>query len=189
MYFAYGQRSPASMRLAVRTASDPATVTGPIRDALRGLDPDVPLAAAAPMKEVLATSVSDRRAVMALLGAFAAMALLLAGVGLYGVLAHQVARRRHEIGVRMALGSSMAGVVGTVVRSGFVLVAIGLSLGLPASILAARLIRGLLFAVGPGDPVPYLGAALFLGAVGAFACLVPARRAARVNPAVVLRAE
>jgi putative ABC transport system permease protein len=189
MYFAYGQRSPASMRLAVRTAGDPAAVAGPIRDALRSLDSDVALAAVAPMEEVLARSVSDRRAVMALLAAFAAMALVLAAVGLYGVLAHQVARRRHEIGVRMALGSSVSGVVASIVRSGFVLVAIGLLLGLPASIFAMRSIRSLLFEVGPGDPVPYLGAALFLGAVGVVASLLPAQRAARVNPAVVFRAE
>ncbi|HVS16554.1 MAG TPA: ABC transporter permease [Thermoanaerobaculia bacterium] len=189
MYFAYGQRSPASMRLAVRTASDPATVTGTIRHALHGLDPDVPLAAVAPMEEVLAASVSDRRAVMALLGTFATMALLLAAIGLYGVLAHQVSRRTQEIGVRMALGSSVARVVGAVVRSGFLLVAIGLLLGVPASIFAARQLRGLLFEVGPGDPVPYLGAALILGAVGALACLLPARRAACVDPAVVFRTE
>ena len=115
--------------------------------------------------------------------------LLLAAVGIYGVLAYQVTRRSHEIGVRMALGSSVAGVVQSVVRSGFVLVAAGLALGLPFSLFATRMIRSLLFEVGPLDPVPYLGAILFLGAVAAIACTLPARRAARVDPVVAFRAE
>jgi putative ABC transport system permease protein len=126
---------------------------------------------------------------MVLLGTFAVVALILAAVGLYGVLAYQVARRRHEIGVRMALGSSVSGVVRSVLRSGFVLVVIGLVLGLPTSLLAQQLIRGLLFQVGPGDPIPYLAATFFLGAVGFLACALPARRAARVDPVVAFRAE
>jgi putative ABC transport system permease protein len=189
MYFSYEQRSPASMRLAVRTTGMSAPIASRVREILHDLDPDVPLAAPAFMDEILADSLGGRRAVMVLLATFAGVALVLAAVGLYGVLAYQVARRTHEIGVRMALGSSVAGVVRSVVRSGFVLVGIGVVLGIPTSLLAARLIRSLLYEVGPSSPLPYLGTLLFLGAVGAIATLLPARRAARVDPVVSFRAE
>jgi len=189
MYFSYAQRSPASMRLAVRTTGTSASIGTAVRAALHDLDPDVPLAGPALMDQILTDSLGDRRAVMVLLATFAAVALVLAAVGLYGVLAYQVARRTHEIGVRMALGSSVAGVVRSVVRSGFRLVGLGLLLGIPASILAARLIRSLLYEVGPSSPLPYVGTLLFLGGVGAIATLLPARRAARVDPVVSFRAD
>jgi ABC-type antimicrobial peptide transport system permease subunit len=117
------------------------------------------------------------------------MALLLAAIGLYGVLAFQVARRTHEIGIRMALGAGGGSVVTSVVRSGLVLVAVGLAVGIPASFLAARLAGGLLFGVGTTDPVTYVGVALFLSTVAVVACMLPARRAARTDPVVAFRTE
>ncbi len=183
MYFPYGQRSPAAMQLAVRTGGEPATLAAPIRDILRELDPDVPLAEVATMESVISSSLSDRRAVLLVLGAFATVALLLSAVGLYGVLAYQVSRRTREIGVRMALGASEASVSGEVVKGGLRLVTIGLALGIPASVFASRLVRGMLFGVGPSDPLTYLGVAAFFVTVATVACLMPARRAARVDPA------
>ena len=189
MYFSYGQRSPASMRLAVRTRGTPASVVPPIRAILHELDPDVPLADASPMEEVVSASVADRRAVMVLLGTFALVALILAAVGLYGVIAYEVARRTREIGVRMALGASVSGVVRSTLRAGLGMVATGVLLGLPATILATRLIRSLLFEIAPGDPLTYAGATAFLGGVTVVACLLPARRAAAIDPAAAFRTD
>lgn len=189
MYFSYGQRSPASMRLAARTREEPGALVAPLRSILRELDPDVPLSAPASMEEVLSRSVADRRAVMVLLGTFALVALVLAAVGLYGVLAYEVSRRTREIGVRMALGASISGVVRGTVKSGLTLVALGVVLGLPASVLTTRSIRGLLFQVGSSDPLTYFVASIFLAAVAVVACLLPARRAAGVDPAVAFRSE
>jgi predicted permease len=189
MYFSYVQRTPALMRLAVRVRGNAASVAPGMRAALRELDPDVPLNEVATMDEVLAASVSDRRAVVLVLGVFAAIALLLSAVGVYGVLAYQVSRRTREIGVRMALGATVGGISRDVVTSGLRLVAVGLALGLPASLLAARLVRGMLFEVGSADPVTYASVTLFFAAVGTVACWLPAHRAARVDPAAAFRAE
>jgi predicted permease len=189
MYFAYTQRSPASMRIAVRAAGDLMALVPGIREALRTLDPDVPLAEVATMEQVLAESVSDRRAVMLVIVVFALVALLLSTVGVYGVLAYQVTRRAREIGVRMALGASVVSVSRDVVGRGLRLVAIGLVLGIPASVLAARLLRGMLFEVSVADPLTYAAVSVFLAGVASVACLLPARRAARVAPARAFRAE
>jgi putative ABC transport system permease protein len=189
MYFAYTQRSPSTVRLAVRASGDPMRLVPAIREALAELDPDVPLAGVATMEDVLADSVSDRRATTLVVGVFALVALLLSAVGVYGVLAYQVARRAREIGVRMALGASVGNVSKGVLRSGLRLVAVGLALGVPASVLAARLVRSMLFDVGVADPLTYAGVVLFLAIVAAAACLLPARSAAQVDPARAFRSE
>ena len=189
MYFSYTQRSPSTVRLAVRTAGDPMGLVPAIRQALAELDPDVPLAGVATMEEVLSESVSDRRATALVVAVFALVALLLSTVGVYGVLAYQVARRSREIGVRMALGASVGNVSRSVLGSGLRLVAIGLVLGVPASVLAARFVQSMLFDVGLADPLTYTGVALFLVVVAAAACLLPARSAARVDPARAFRSE
>lgn len=189
MYFSYTQRSPSTVRLAVRTAGDPMGLVPGIRQALAELDPDVPLAGVATMEEVLSESVSDRRATALVVAVFALVALLLSAVGVYGVLAYQVARRSREIGVRMALGASVSSVSKGVLGSGLRLVGIGLVLGVPASVFAARFVRSMLFDVGLTDPLTYTGVALFLVIVAAAACLLPARSAARVDPARAFRSE
>jgi putative ABC transport system permease protein len=189
MYFPYASQPSSAMRLAVRGRGDPAGMTSALREVLREMDPDVPLAGVATMDDVLSRVVSDNRAIAVVLVLFAVVALLLAAVGLYGVLAYQVSRRLHEIGIRMALGASVATVLSSVVRGGLALVAVGLVIGVSGSYFAARLVQGLLFGVGAADPTTWIGVSLFLGAVAAVACFLPARRAARVDPAKAFRME
>ena len=189
MYFSYAQRSPSSMRLAIRGAADRAGTTAGVRDILASLDPDVPLSGVATMDEILATSISDRRSVITVLLAFAGVALLLAAVGLYGLMAYHVSRRVHEIGVRIALGASASDVAIGVVRRGLLLVAAGLVVAVPLSLLAGRFVRDMLFGVGGLDPLTYAGTAAFLAGFGALACLLPARRAAAIDPIEAFRAE
>ncbi|HSG07885.1 MAG TPA: ABC transporter permease [Longimicrobiales bacterium] len=188
MYVPYSQSAGSRMSLAVR-ATDLAAAATAVRGVLREMDPDIPLAEAATMDEVESRVVADQRSMAAVLSAFAAVALLLAAVGLYGVLAYQVSRRLHEIGIRMALGADAGRMVSSVVRGGMTLVVVGLLVGLPVSYFAARLIREMLFGVGTGDPLTYAGVAVFLGGVAALACALPGFRASRVDPAVAFREE
>jgi putative ABC transport system permease protein len=189
MYYPYAQAASGRMGLAVRTRGDVAGVVQGVRDVLRSLDPNVPLDDVTTMEQAISASVSDERTIAMVLTLFAAVALLLAGVGLYGVLAYQVSRRVHEIGVRMALGASISSVTRGIVAGGLRLVALGLLLGVPASYVAGRLVQGVLYEVEPADPLTLAGVAAFLTAVAVTACLLPARRAARVDPVEAFRSE
>ena len=189
MYYPFHQRPSRSMRLAVRTTDAAAGIAGIVREELRALDPGVPLAAVATMDEVISASVADRRAVMTVIGLFSAVAVLLALVGLYGVLAYQVSRQRREIGVRIALGAPLDRVARGVLRSGLRLASIGLALGIVAAIGVTTLMRSWLGGVGSLAPVTYLGVAAIVFAVTGLACYGPARRAARVDPVTAFRAE
>lgn len=189
LYLPQATRPAPTLRVLVRTRGDAASAAGELRQVLREMDPDVPLSNVSTMDAILADAVSDSRAIAVVLFLFAATALLLAAVGLYGVLAYQVSRRLHEIGIRMALGASVRSVSSSVVRGGLVLVGAGLALGVPASWFAARLVRGMLFGVGAADPLTYVQVAVFLGVVAGVACLLPTLRAARVDPARSFRAE
>lgn len=189
MYFPYGQRPSLSMRIAVRTATAAGPLAGPLRGVLRELDPDIPLAGLADMDEILSSSVSFRRTVMRALGLFAGVALFLAALGLYGVLAYYVGQRTHEIGVRMALGAKARDVLGMVVGRGIVLVGLGLAIGIAGSAAGARLIEGLLFQVGATDPATYVGVSVFFVLVAAVSCVIPAWQAWRVDPVVAFRSE
>jgi ABC-type antimicrobial peptide transport system permease subunit len=141
----------------------------------------------APVRELISESVALPRLVAALVGLFSALALTLAALGVYGVLSYAVSRRRREIGVRMALGADGRRVVGTVLRRGMGTVAVGLAVGLVAAAAATRLLGGLLYGVGAGDPVSYAVAGAVVLAVALVACLPPARRAAATDPMTVLR--
>jgi len=189
MYTSYMQRPGTIMRLVVRTSDNPVRLIPPIRQILQRLDRNVPLAEPAAMAELIDRSISGPRIVTLSLGLFSAIALLLTAVGLYGVLAFWVSQHFMEFGIRMALGATGSKTLGLVLKRGFLLVGIGLVPGIGAALLGNRILRQFLFEVGPLDPVSYIGAALFLVAITAVACLLPALRALRIDPVEALRAE
>jgi len=189
MYFPFDQLPTSTLTLVVRSSA-------PAREVLQGgllvlssVDPRLPAYQARPLSETLSASLAQRRFALQLLHGFAALALLLAGLGLYGVLAHAVTQRTREIGVRMALGARPAQALALVARESAVVVGAGLVLGSAGALASARFFAGLLFGVGPADPPALLAAVLVLAAISSAATLLPARRAALVDPAVALRAE
>jgi predicted permease len=189
MYFPLDQMPTDTLTLVVRSKAPPREVMRGAQQVLSAIDPRLPAYQVQPMSEVLAASLAQRAFALKLLHGFAALALLLAGLGLYGVLAYTVAQRTREIGVRMALGARPVQALALVARESATVVGAGLLLGVAGALAAARFFAGLLFGVGPADPLALLVAVLVLGAVALAATLVPARRAALVDPAVALRAE
>jgi predicted permease len=175
--------------LVVRAKGDPTTLTAAIRGIVNGIDPEQPISAVRTMDEILDRNVEDRTQQMTLLTAFAGLALLLASIGLYGVLSYAVSQRSREIGLRMALGASARNVVGMVVARGLALTAGGLAIGLALAVAGARAMKSLLYGVDAVDPATFAGVSALLTVIAAFACWIPARRASRVDPIVVLREE
>ncbi|HEY7500371.1 MAG TPA: ABC transporter permease [Vicinamibacterales bacterium] len=178
-----------SMKLAVRTENDPLSVASAIRDRVHALDPSLPVAQMRTMEMIVDESTAPQRFNTTLLGGFAGVALLLAAIGIGGVLATGVSRRTQEIGLRMALGASRADVLTMILRQGMTLVVIGVAIGLPTAFIAARYMSTLLFGVGPHDAITFASATILLVLVALVACYVPARRATRVDPMVALRWE
>jgi putative ABC transport system permease protein len=175
--------------LVIRTAADPATVAGHIHKILNAMDPDVPLYQVRTMDEYLAVDLGRARFQAILLGLFAAMALILTAVGLYGVMSEAVAQRTHEIGVRMAMGATRESVLAMVLSRGTTLTVIGTVLGICGALALARLIESLLYQIPPRDPATYFAVTLILACVSIVASYVPAQRAAKVDPMVALRYE
>ncbi|HKV60656.1 MAG TPA: ABC transporter permease [Candidatus Acidoferrum sp.] len=178
-----------SMYLTVRTALEPATVTNSIRQQVLALDKDMPIYEVSTMDQLLSNSVVQPRFNLTLLVTFAALALALAAVGIYGVMSYTVTQRTHEIGIRMALGAQGEDVLQQVLKEGAWLAGIGLALGLAGSLAAARLMASLLFGIKPTDPLTFAAVAAILAGVALAACYIPARRATRVDPLVALRYE
>jgi putative ABC transport system permease protein len=193
MYLPYGQVAPyefyAPRDLALRTNGDPMSVAGAVRQAIRSVDTDQPVSNVATMEEVLGREASQRRLGMILLTAFAVLALLLASLGIYGVLAYFVAQHRNEIGVRLALGATPARILLLVLQKGMKLTLLGVAIGLVASFALTRLMSSLLFGVKAVDPLTFAAVPVLLASVALLACWIPARRAARVDPMVALRYE
>ena len=177
------------MYLVVRTASEPQSVTATVRNEVAAIDRDQPVSNILTMDQRIADSVAPRRFNMFLLGLFAALALLLAAIGIYGIMAFSVAQRTHEIGVRMALGAGSGDVLKLVLRNGFKLALIGIVVGLAAAWAATRLMSTLLYGVSATDPATFLIDALLLAGVALLGCYLPARRATKVDPLVALRYE
>jgi putative ABC transport system permease protein len=188
-YRAYGQLSPPTMRLAIRTAGDPAAAIAPVRALLRKMDSRVPLSGPRTMEAVMANSTVSQQAQAIYLTAFSLLALSLAAVGIYGLLAYIVTQRRCDIGIRMALGAEPGRILAMVIRSGMKLVGIGLGIGIAAAFAVTHLLRDLLFGVAPTDSTTFAGVIALLGIVAAIACSIPGCRAAKVDPIEALHYE
>ncbi len=173
----------------LRTTGDPLLLSAAIRSEMRQLDPSLPVRNLRSMEQLVSRSIAPQRFNLSLLGLFSALGLLLAAVGINGVMAYSVSQRTHEIGLRMALGAQARDVLKLVVKQGMVLALVGVAIGLIASFALTRLMKNLLFGVSANDPVTLAGVALLLTCVALLACYIPARRATKVDPLVALRCE
>ena len=175
--------------IIIHTAGDPASLAAPVRAAIQAVDPEIPVSEIRTMDQVVAESAEARRWTMALLASFAALALALALVGIYGVMSWSVAQRTKEIGIRVALGASSREVIGEILASGIKLSVLGIAIGSICALAISRLLAGFVFDVSPFDPLIYAAVALLMFVVALAACYLPARRASRVDPLIALRWE
>jgi putative ABC transport system permease protein len=189
VYLSYRQLPRPGMALLLRSAVEPASLAPALRDAVLEIDPALPVYDVMTMNERLSNSVAARRFNLLLLGGFAALALLLAGVGVYGVISYVVTGRTHEIGIRMALGAQSHDILGRFIKEGMALVLLGVALGSLGAFALTRLMTSLLFQVSANDPLTFVGVALLLSLIALMACYIPARRATKVDPLIALRHE
>jgi putative ABC transport system permease protein len=188
-YLPYEQDPINAFTLVVRTTGDPASLSPRMRDAVLAVDPDVPIFNISTMEDLVAQNVAPRRLAVMLIGVFAGLALLLAGIGLYGVMSFTVSQRTHEIGIRMALGAHENDILRLVVRQGMLLAVTGLGIGMVGAFALPKLIGALLFQTSAADPQILAAVPVLLALVALAACYIPARRAMRVDPMVALRYE
>jgi putative ABC transport system permease protein len=189
VYRPFGQMGWRSVTLAVQAAGDPTAVSGAVRARLRALDADLPFSRVEPMSLTVRDRMFEPRVYGQMFAIFAVAALILASVGLYGVMAYLVAQRRHEMGVRMALGARARDVVQLVLRGGVQMIVWGVAIGVPAAFALSQLLRRSLYGVSSTDLLTFIGVPLVLVGVALLATWVPARRASRVSPASALRTE
>ena len=190
MYWSYHQRKefPANA-LVVRTAVEPMSLAASVRNAIWSVDKDQPVSEIETMDHIVSQAVARQRFSMLLLGLFAGLALLLAAVGIYGVMSYSVAQRTREIGIRMALGARRADVLQMTVQQGLKLVGAGMIIGLGAAFLLTRVMATLLYGISATDPITFIGISVVLLAVAILASYVPALRATKVDPITALRAQ
>jgi putative ABC transport system permease protein len=189
VYWPHPELVMTGMTILVRTSNDPLALVSTARSELQQLDPELPMAAVATMDQLLADSLSRSRFTMLLLGIFSAVALVLAAVGIYGLIAYSVTQRTQELGIRIALGAQRRDVLRLVLGQGARLTLLGVTLGILAALAVSRLLASMLFGVSATDPLTFAGVAALLGIVALLACFIPARRATRVDPIVALRYE
>jgi len=189
LYHPLFQNPTYTMAIYLRTDVAPSTITQSLREQVRTLDRDLPVFGDTTLANVAAESMSRRRFATQVVGLFGVLALLLAAVGIYGVIAYSVTQRTREIGIRVALGASKTAILGWVLKQGMMLTIAGVVIGLVGAYALTRLLRSLLFGVGPADILTYGALAALLTLVALIACYVPARRATKVDPLVALRYE
>jgi hypothetical protein len=189
IYLPYAAEPQREMVLVARTTVPPSTLGEPFRGEVQRLDENLPVYEVKTLEEVIALSRGDAGVFVALFSIFAGVALLLASVGLYAVVAHSVSQRTREIGVRMAMGGTASGIIRLVFWQGMRRIVIGLAIGLPLAGAVTFVLRAVLVGVAPGDPLSLAGAALVLILAGLFGCAIPACRAVRVDPVVALRCD
>jgi len=189
LYAAFSQNPGIFSTVVIRTTVEPMTLAESVRQAVWKVDPDQPMWKMRTVEFLLERNVANRKFLMLLMGIFAGLALILAMIGLYGVISYVVNQRLQEIGVRMALGAQANDILGMVLRQGMILALMGVGLGLAVAWLVTRLIERLLYQVSPTDPLTFAGIAVLLTLLALLACFLPARRATRVDPLVALRYE
>jgi predicted permease len=189
IYVALGQFAPVNAVLFLRSRSDAERLGEAVRHVVQSMDPNVAVHSVSTMDQIIARSVADRRFALELLGVFAVVALLLAAIGIYGVMSYAFSQRTHEVGIRMALGAQRLDILRMALVEGMGIVVIGLVAGLAGAAVMTRFFQSMLFDVAPGDPITFLTASAVLAGVAFFACYIPAQRATRVDPLVALREE
>jgi len=185
----HSQISIGGLTVVVRATTKPESLAAVIRSQVKEMNPDQPVTSVRTMNEVISRSVWQPRLYAILFGIFAAVALVLASVGIYGVMAYSVAQRTHEMGIRMALGAQKRDVLRLVIGHGMLLASIGVAVGVIGALALTRLMKTLLFNVSVTDPMTFVTLALVLTAVALLACYLPARRATKVDPMIALRYE
>jgi putative ABC transport system permease protein len=189
VYLPYAQSPAGGMTYLVRTEGDPSNMLSAVKEKIREVNPNQSFSSIATLEQLVDRSISQRRFNLLLLGLFAGLALVLAAVGLYGLISFTTAQRTHEIGIRMALGAQGSDVLRMIIRQGIALVSVGVATGLIAAFALTRLMGSLLYGVSASDPVTFLGVPAALLLVALAACYIPARRATKVDPIVALRYE
>jgi putative ABC transport system permease protein len=177
------------MTLVVRAVRNPTNLIADVRGIIRSVDPDQPLGGISTMERLASDSIAPRRLTMLISGLFAALALVLAMIGLYGVISYSVAQRSHEFGIRMALGAAKGDILRLIITHGLTLAVAGVIVGMGGALALTRVLTSLLFGIAPNDPMTFGAVATLLICVALLACYIPARRATKVDPMVALRYE
>jgi putative ABC transport system permease protein len=188
-FMPYWQEPSSGMSIVLRAAGQPQALASSVRSAVESIDGNQPISKLTTIDELIAQAVAPRRFKMLLLGLFAFLALVLAAVGIYGVMSYSVEQRTHEIGVRTALGATRTDILGLIVGQGFRLTVFGILAGIAGALALSRFMANMLFGVTERDPFTFVAVPLLLSAVALFACYIPGRRAAKVDPMVALRHE
>jgi putative ABC transport system permease protein len=189
IYLDIYQTGAKRLAILLRGRLDTAAIADEVREQVQSLDPTLPVSGAQTLNETVSVSLAQRRFSMEMVSLFALTALLLAGLGIYGVISYLVSERTHEIGIRLALGADRRNILRMVLRQGLGLAIAGAAVGLVGAVVLSHLMTGLLYGVRPTDPLTFAGVAVLLIIVALFACYIPARRAIRVDPLVALRYE